>query len=94
MQPNHTEQAIASIYRINELSDLLTLNHLIIQQMRALSKRATRSFVKGQQVKFKSTKYGRMVQGSIVKVGYKNLRVLESRTNTTWRVPAALCEAA
>lgn len=93
MKPDHTEQAIASIYRITQLSDLLTLNRLIIQQMRALSKRATRSFVKGQQVQFKSTKYGRMVQGSIVKVGYKNLQVREASTQTTWRVPAAMCEA-
>lgn len=92
MQNAHTQQAVQSIYRIDELSDLIMLNKLVVQQMRALSKRATRTLVKGQTVQFTSTRYGRLVQGKITKVGYKNLSVLETATNTTWRVPAAMCK--
>lgn len=92
MQSTHALQAVKSIYQVSDLTELLEINKLIVQQMRALSKRATRTLVKGQTVSFHSNKYGRPVQGKIVKVGYKNLRVLESSTNTTWRVPAAMCK--
>lgn len=88
------QTAVECVYKISDVQELYTLHRLVTQQIRALSKRATRKFVKGQQVKFQSTKYGRPVHGNIVKVGYKNLNVFESVTNTTWRVPAALVEIA
>lgn len=93
MQNSYAKQASDAIYRVDNVSDLYALNKLIVQQLRALGKRATRKFVRGNRVQFRSTKYGRVVQGTVIKVGYKNLQVLESTTNMTWRVSAAVCEA-
>lgn len=93
MDNSYVQQATDAIYRIDSHRDLLALNQLIIQQIRALSKRATRDFVKNKRVQFRSSKQNRLVQGVILSVGRKNLRVLEDGSSTRWVVSAALCES-
>jgi ribosomal protein L35AE/L33A len=56
-----------------------------------LGKEKKNQFIVGSSVKFRG-RDGKTVQGTVVKIGIKNLQV---RANfTTWRVPAAMLEPA
>tara|TARA_B100001287_G_scaffold97938_1_gene82366 strand:- start:1048 stop:1332 length:285 start_codon:yes stop_codon:yes gene_type:complete len=79
MQANHQE--------INDIVDALKMRRT------QLARQATRSFLKGDFVKFE----GRQgpVEGQIESIGRKNLVVRETgprNTGIKWRVTASMCE--
>lgn len=75
-----------AISNIDNMDDLRVLNNFLVGQMRSLSRKATWSLQKGDQVTFKS-RDGVTHTGVIEKVMQKNCRV--KTATTTWKVAAS-----
>lgn len=72
--------------------ELQMLQTRCYEQRKALSRRATRTFTRGDVVRWHSTCRGVTLEGTITKVGTKNLIVQETGNLMNWRVPAGMCE--
>jgi len=83
------ETALDTISKI-ESDEMSAVIGAIKDRQTAIARKAVRSFVVGDRVKFK-TRDGE-VQGEITKVNRKNLVVKNLFGNSSFRVPAGLCK--
>lgn len=79
--------ALAAVGHIYDIEDLRALNTAVVDQMRHLSRLATRSFKVGDQVEFDG-KNGKVNQGQIVKINQKSI-VVDTLIGR-WKVSANL----
>ena len=85
---NLVTKAIESIYQMdnNELNQVVEAIKL---KRTHLARQVARSVVKGDIVQFAGRR-GQMIQGKVMKVNQKTLVVMDSQTQTQWKVTASL----
>jgi len=81
-------KAIESIYQMdnNELNQVVEAIKL---KRTHLARQVARSVIKGDIVQFAGRR-GQMIQGKVMKVNQKTLVVMDSQTQTQWKVTASL----
>ena len=72
--------------------DLNAINDAVAYVRGQLAKKVRWTLVKGNNVKFTSSKSGQLVKGTIAKINRKYIIVLAGATR--WRVPASMLSAA
>jgi len=85
------QTAIQAIRNINNNDDLAQVIDAVKLQRQFISVQAVRSFAVGDTVEF--TARGRVIQGEVIKVNRKNIKVREAGYGT-WNVPAAMLRQA
>ena len=83
-------QAILAASLTND--DLTAINDAVAYMRGQLAKKVRWTLVKGNNVKFTSSKSGQLVKGTIAKINRKYIIVLAGATR--WRVPASMLSAA
>ena len=75
--------------------ELISIGDAIRYARAQLAKQKKREFSPGSSVKFYSTKRGRTITGTVIKVAIKYVTISENgHTFAQWRVPANMLEAA
>jgi hypothetical protein len=90
---NAVKQIIVRLGSDRNSAALLEINRYIIDVSRGASRQATRTFHRGQRVKWISKKHGNVVKyGEVSEIKQKNIVVDETGTRTRWTVPAIVLE--
>ena len=88
---NAIDIVLKKVKKLDE-KELLMANQAIIGRLKKLRKlknfRALEHLEMGDNVYFIHTKDGRRIEGKIVKIGHKYVKVLDAKENMRWRVPA------
>lgn len=86
-------EILAAIHTIQDQNDLRAINDAVKLRFTYLARRSVQKFAVGNTVRF--TARGKTVQGEIVKVNQKNVKVKEvgNALTTVWNVPASMLEA-
>lgn len=82
-----------AIFAVDNLNDLKAIQATVQARYKHIQEQLKFNFSVGQKVSFRDTRRARTIEGTIVKINPKNIRVL-STTNITWTVSPALLKAA
>lgn len=74
--------------------ELVKLNKRVVNKIRSLEAEMAIGFSKGDKVKFKSKKTGKMVYGTVAKPNRKTIDINDNTTSVTWRVSASMVQSA
>lgn len=80
---------MTGVYSLNA-DQLRQLNNRVVDLLKSRSREATRKFIVGHKVKFRNSRTGGIVHGTVVKVN--RLRVIVNSGYTRWTVPANMLE--